>query len=96
MILACFPWLSLWETSDTFSSINWEEGAYLKVEVDEDLDGVYMSGGFLLFSVIPYALYSPTSDEVMSKILSLEILWILSTQLDVLMNLHVSGFIKIN
>ena len=64
--------ISQGETSDTFSSINWEEGAYLKVEVDEDLDGEYSIMGVSSFNAVPYALSAPTSDEVLSKILSLE------------------------
>ena len=47
------------ETFDTFSSINWEEGAYLKVEVDEDLDGEYSVMGVSSFNAVPYALYAP-------------------------------------
>ena len=64
--------ISQGETSDTFSSINWEEGAYLKVEIDEDLDGEYSIMGVSSFNAVPYAFYAPTSDEVLSKILSLE------------------------
>ncbi len=64
--------ISQGETSDTFSSINWEEGAYLKVEVDEDLDGEYSVMGVSSFNAVPYALSAPTSDEVLSKILLLE------------------------
>jgi len=52
------------ETSDTFSSINWEEGAYLKVEVDEDLDGEYVLMGVSSFNAVPYALYAPTENRV--------------------------------
>jgi hypothetical protein len=64
--------ISQGETSDTFSTINWEEGAYLKVEVYEDLDGEYSVMGVSSFNAVPYALSAPTSDEVLSKILSLE------------------------
>jgi len=31
--------ISQGETTDDFSSLNWENGAFLKVEIDEDLDG---------------------------------------------------------
>jgi hypothetical protein len=51
------------ETSDTFSSINWEEGAYLKVEVDEDLDGEYVLMGVSSFNAVPYALYAEKSSS---------------------------------
>jgi len=56
------------ETSDTFSSINWEEGAYLKVEVDEDLDGEYSVMGVSSFNSVPYALYAPTDYRVDSLV----------------------------
>ena len=55
--------ISQGETSDTFSSINWEEGAYLKVEVDEDLDGVYSVMGVSSFNAVPYALYAEKSNS---------------------------------
>ena len=54
--------ISQGETSDTFSSINWEEGAYLKVEVDEDLDGEYSVMGVSSFNAVPYALYAESSN----------------------------------
>ena len=50
--------ISQGETLDTFSSINWEEGAYLKVEVDEDLDGVYTLMGVNSFNYVPYSLFA--------------------------------------
>ena len=60
------------ETSDNFSSINWELGAYLKVEVDEDLDGEYSIMGVSLFNAVPYALYAPTQDVILTKLNELE------------------------
>ena len=54
--------ISQGETSDTFSSINWEEGAYLKVEVDEDLDGEFSVMGVSSFNAVPYALYAESSN----------------------------------
>ena len=60
------------ETSDTFSSINWEEGAYLKVEVDEDLDGGYSVMGVSSFNAVPYALSAPTSDDILSRLNEIE------------------------
>ena len=60
--------ISQGETSDTFSSINWEEGAYLKVEVDEDLDGEYSVMGVSSFNTVPYALYAPTDNRVDSLV----------------------------
>lgn len=56
--------ISQGETSNTFSSINWEEGAYLKVEVDEDLDGVYTLMGVSSFNAVPYALNAPTEYRI--------------------------------
>ena len=58
--------ISQGETSDTFSSINWEEGAYLKVEVDEDLDGEYSVMGVSSFNAVPYALYAEKSNSEVS------------------------------
>tara|TARA_B100001093_G_scaffold516960_1_gene597105 strand:+ start:796 stop:1926 length:1131 start_codon:yes stop_codon:yes gene_type:complete len=53
------------ETSDAFASINWEEGAYLKVEVDTNLDGEYNIMGVSSFNAVPYALYAEkTNSEV--------------------------------
>jgi len=59
-------------SNDDFSSINWEEGAFLKVEVDEDLDGEYSVMGMSSFNAVPYALSAPTDNEVLNKIVSLE------------------------
>ena len=64
--------ISQGETSDTFASINWEEGAYLKVEVDEDLDGEYNIMGVSSFNAVPYALSAPTNDLILSRINELE------------------------
>jgi uncharacterized protein (TIGR02145 family) len=53
------------ETSDAFASINWEEGAYLMVEVDTNLDGEYNIMGVSSFNAVPYALYAEkTNSEV--------------------------------
>jgi len=60
--------ISQGETSDTFSSINWEEGAYLKVEVDANLDGEYSVMGVSSFNAVPYALYAPTDNRVDSLV----------------------------
>jgi hypothetical protein len=60
--------ISQGETSDTFSSINWEQGAYLKVEVDANLDGEYSVMGVSSFNAVPYALYAPTDNRVDSLI----------------------------
>jgi hypothetical protein len=57
------------ETTDDFSDLNWENGAFLKVELDEDLDGEYTLMGINSFSSVPYSLFAeniPTyySDEI--------------------------------
>ena len=64
--------ISQGETSDTFSSINWEEGAYLKVEVDANLDGEYSIMGVSSFNAVPYALSAPIQSYVDSMISSLQ------------------------
>ena len=64
--------ISQGETTDTFASINWEEGAYLKVEVDEDLDGEYSVMGVSSFNAVPYALNAPIQSYVDSMISSLQ------------------------
>jgi hypothetical protein len=56
--------ISQGETLDTFSSINWEEGAYLKVEVDANLDGEYSIMGVSSFNAVPYALYAETTKSL--------------------------------
>ena len=53
-------------TSDTFSSISWEDGAYLQVEVDEDLDGEYNIIGVSSFNAVPYALYAEKANTEVS------------------------------
>jgi len=60
------------ETSDAFSSINWDEGAYLKVEVDTNLDGEYNIMGVSSFNAVPYALSAPTNDLILSRLNELE------------------------
>jgi len=59
-------------SNDDFSSIHWEEGAFLKVEVDEDLDGEYSVMGVSSFNAVPYALSAPTSDDILIRINELE------------------------
>ena len=43
---------------DDFSSLNWENGAFLKVEIDENLDGAYQLMGINSFSSVPYSLFA--------------------------------------
>ena len=64
--------ISQGETSDTFSSISWEEGAYLKVEIDANLDGEYNIMGVSSFNAVPYALSAPTNDQILSRLNELE------------------------
>jgi len=67
-------------STDDFSSLNWENGAFLKVEIDANLDGNYTLMGINSFSSVPYSLFAeniPTyySDEIeglVSEIDSLE------------------------
>jgi hypothetical protein len=61
--------ISQGETTDDFSSLNWENGAFLKVELDANLDGNYTLMGINSFSSVPYSLFAdniPTyySDEI--------------------------------
>jgi hypothetical protein len=53
--------ISQGNSTDDFSSLNWENGAFLKVEIDEDLDGDYTLMGINSFSSVPYALYAESS-----------------------------------
>ena len=72
--------ISQGNSTDDFSSLNWENGAFLKVEIDEDLDGEFTLMGINSFSSVPYSLFAqniPTyySDEIeglVSEIDSLE------------------------
>jgi len=59
-------------SNDDFSSIHWEEGAYLKVEVDANLDGEYSIMGVSSFNAVPYALNAPTNDDILSRLNELE------------------------
>jgi hypothetical protein len=59
-------------SNDDFSSIDWEEGAFLKIEVDEDLDGEYSVMGVSSFNAVPYALSAPTEARIDSVINLLE------------------------
>jgi hypothetical protein len=67
-------------STDDFSSLNWENGAFMKVELDANLDGEYTLMGINSFSSVPYSLFAeniPTyySDEIeglVSEIDSLE------------------------
>ena len=55
-------------STDDFSSLNWENGAFLKVELDEDLDGEYMLMGVSSFNAVPYALYAPIDNRIDSLV----------------------------
>jgi len=50
--------ISQGNSTDDFSSLNWENGAFLKVELDEDLDGEYTLMGINSFSSVPYSLFA--------------------------------------
>jgi len=45
-------------TIDDFSTLNWENGAFLKVELDANLDGDYLLMGINSFSSVPYSLFA--------------------------------------
>jgi hypothetical protein len=63
--------ISQGNSTDDFSSLNWENGAYLKVELDEDLDGNYTLMGVSSFNAVPYAKYSdysPTDNRIDSLV----------------------------
>jgi len=56
-------------TTDDFLALNWGNGAFLKVELDANLDGNYTLMGINSFSSVPYSLFAeniPTyySDEI--------------------------------
>ena len=55
-------------TTDNFSVLNWENGAFLKIELDANLDGNYTLIGINSFSSVPYALYAPLDNTVDSLI----------------------------
>jgi len=48
-------------TTDDFSALNWGNGAFLKIELDANLDGDYTLMGVSSFNAVPYALYAETS-----------------------------------
>jgi hypothetical protein len=61
--------ISQGNSTDDFSSLNWENGAYLKVELDANLDGEYVLMGVNSFSSVPYSLFAENipsyySDEI--------------------------------
>jgi hypothetical protein len=56
--------ISQGNSTDDFSSLHWENGAFLKVELDEDLDGDYTLLGINSFSSVPYALYSTFAENI--------------------------------
>jgi len=60
--------ISQGETTDDFSSLNWENGAYLKVELDTNLDGEYMLMGVSSFNAVPYALFAPIDNRIDSLV----------------------------
>jgi hypothetical protein len=53
--------ISAGNSADEFSALNWENGAYLKVELDTNLDGEYILMGVSSFNAVPYAKYSDSS-----------------------------------
>ena len=58
-------------TTDDFSTLNWGNGAYLKVELDTNLDGEYILMGVSSFNAVPYAKYSdysPTDNRIDSLV----------------------------
>jgi len=60
--------ISQGNSTDDFSSLNWENGAFLKVELDEDLDGEYMLMGVSSFNAVPYALFAPIDNRIDSLV----------------------------
>ena len=55
-------------STDDFSSLNWENGAFLKVELDANLDGEFVLMGVSSFNAVPYAFYAPTSSDIVSQL----------------------------
>jgi len=60
-------------STDDFSSLNWENGAFLKIEMDANLDGDYTLMGINSFSSVPYSLFAENiPSSVSNKIDSLQ------------------------
>jgi len=55
-------------STDDFSSLNWENGAFLKIELDTNLDGDYTLMGLSSFNAVPYALYAPVHSDIASQL----------------------------
>jgi len=51
-------------TTDNFSALNWGNGAFLKVELDANLDGNYTLMGTNSFSSVPYSLHSTFAENI--------------------------------
>ena len=45
-------------TTEEFSTLNWENGAFLKIELDANLDGNYTLMGINSFNSVPYSIHS--------------------------------------
>jgi hypothetical protein len=56
--------ISQGNSTDDFSALNWGNGAFLKVELDVNLDGGYTLMGINSFSSVPYALYSTFAENI--------------------------------
>ena len=54
-------------TTDDFSTLNWENGAFLKVELDANLDGNYILMGINSFSSVPYSLFAENIPTAVSN-----------------------------
>ena len=55
-------------TTDNFSVLNWENGAFLKIELDANLDGNYSLMGINSFSSVPYSLHSTFAENIPSSV----------------------------
>jgi len=55
-------------TTDDFSALNWENGAFLKIELDTNLDGNYSLMGINSFSSVPYSLHSTFAENIPSSV----------------------------
>ena len=55
-------------STEDFSTLNWENGAFLKVELDANLDGNFTLMGVSSFSSVPYALFASVHTDIVSQL----------------------------
>lgn len=55
-------------STEDFSTLNWENGAFLKLELDANLDGNFTLMGVSSFSSVPYALFASVHTDIVSQL----------------------------